>query len=84
MPYIRHLIVTWWGCLTLNVILVTQLSEYLKLEELTIIMVLGSFEDEKNFSTMKFMKSKFCNCLIIRQVVKMFVQKFYKLNVFPF
>jgi hypothetical protein len=29
-------------------------------------MVLGSVKDEKNFSTMKFMKSKFCNCLTIR------------------
>jgi hypothetical protein len=39
--------------------------EYLKLEELAIIVVLGSVENEKSFSTMKFMKSKFCNCLII-------------------
>jgi hypothetical protein len=37
----------------------------LKLEELAIIVVLGSVKNEKNFSTMKFMKSKFCNCLTI-------------------
>jgi hypothetical protein len=37
----------------------------LKFEELAIIMVLGSVEDEKSFSTMKFMKSKFCKCLTI-------------------
>jgi hypothetical protein len=54
-----------WGCLALNVIWVTQLLKYLKLEELAIIMVLGNVKDDKSFSTIKFMKSKFCNCLII-------------------
>lgn len=29
-------------------------------------MVLGSVKDEKTFFTMKFMKSKFYNCLTIR------------------
>jgi hypothetical protein len=68
-----------WGYLVSNVILVTQLSKYLKLEELAIITILGSVEDEKNFSTMKFMKSKFCNCLTICPSGQNVVQKIHKL-----
>jgi hypothetical protein len=63
-----------------------KLSENLKLVKLVIIMVLGSVEEEKTFSTLNFMKSKFYNCCIghLDLVVRMFAQKNYKLKMFPF
>jgi hypothetical protein len=72
--------------LALNVIVVNKLLEYLKLIELAIIMVLGSVEDERTFSKMNFLKSKLWNRLTIHLdlVVKVFAQKIYHLNFFPF
>jgi len=63
-----------YGYLASNVILATQLLEYLKLMKLTILMVLGNVEDEKTFSITNFMKLKFHNCMIIHLdlVVRMF------------
>jgi hypothetical protein len=45
------------------------------------VMIIGSMEDERNFSNMSFMKNKFCNRLITHFdiVVKMYVQSFYSL-----
>jgi hypothetical protein len=75
-----------WGRLASNVIVVDKLLEYLKLIELTIVMVLGSVEDERIFSNVNFLKLKLCNWLTIHLdlVVKMFAQKFYHLDFFPF
>jgi hypothetical protein len=44
-----------------NAIVVDNLSKYLKLVELAIVMVLGNVEDERTFSTFNFMKLKFHN-----------------------
>jgi hypothetical protein len=64
------------GYLVSNVILATQLSEYLKPMKLTILMVLGNVEDEKTFSITNFMKLKFHNNMIVHLdlVVRMFTQ----------
>lgn len=37
------------------------LSEYIKLAEIAVVLVLGSMEDERNFSTLSFMKDKLRN-----------------------
>ncbi len=54
--------------------------------EITIVMVVGTVEDEKTFSKVNFMKSKLRNCLTthLDLVVRMYVQKFYRLEIFPF
>jgi hypothetical protein len=44
-----------------NVIVADKLSEYLKLVELAIVMVLGNVEDKRNFSNVNFLKSKLWN-----------------------
>jgi hypothetical protein len=54
-------IIKLWGRLTSNVTVVDKLLEYLKLIELTIVMVFGSVEDERTFSNVNFLKSKLCN-----------------------
>jgi hypothetical protein len=75
-----------WGQLASNVIVANKLLEYLKLVELAIIMVLGSVEDERTFSNVNFLKSKLQNQLTIHLdlVVKMFAQKNYHMDSFPF
>jgi hypothetical protein len=49
-------------------------------------MVMGNVEDERCFSNMGFMKSKFKNRLTthLNLVVRMFAQKFFTFNNFPF
>jgi hypothetical protein len=60
--------------------------EFFKLIELLIIMVLGSVEDERTFSTLTFMKLKLKNHLTthLDLVVKMYAQDFFTLQSFPF
>jgi len=49
-------------------------------------MVMGNIEDERCFSNMGFMKSKLKNRLTtqLNLVVRMFAQKFFTFNNFPF
>jgi len=56
-----NLTIKLWGHLASNAIVVDKLSKYLKLVELTIVMVLGNVEDERTFSTFNFMRLKFHN-----------------------
>jgi hypothetical protein len=83
MPCIRYLITT----LQLNYgdDIHQILSEYLKLDELAIFMVLGSVDGERTFFNVNILKSKLWNWLTIHLdlVVRMFAQKFYDLNSFP-
>jgi hypothetical protein len=46
-----------------NGLLIQQLSEYMKLVEITIGLLLGFMEDEYIFSILDFMKDKLCNRL---------------------
>jgi len=50
------------------------------------VMIVGNVEDEKCLPNTRFMKRKLRNRLTTRwdMVVKMFVQKFFTLNIFPF
>lgn len=63
-----------------------QLSEYMKIAELVVVMVLGSVEDERTFSTLSFMKNKLQNRLSthLPTVVAMHVQPFYTINNFAY
>jgi len=74
-----------WRRFASNVILKDRISEYFKLVELTIVVILGSVENEHSFSTITFMKSKLRNQLTINldMVVKMYAQDFFTLQIFP-
>jgi hypothetical protein len=74
-----------WECLISNAIVVEKLSKFLKLVEIAIIMVFGNMEDERTFSMIRLIKSKFYNYLTthLDLVVKMYAQQFYKLETFP-
>jgi hypothetical protein len=63
-----------------------KLSEWLKLVELSMAMVLGSVEDEQCFSTLSFTKNKLNNQLTthLDLVMCMYTQKFCSLENFPF
>jgi hypothetical protein len=50
-----------WKMFTSNVILKDRIFEYFKLVEPTIVVFLGSVEDEHTFSIITFMKSKLRN-----------------------
>ena len=62
------------------------ISEYFKLAEIGCCLVLGSVEDERCFSTLKFLKSCQRNRLgkHLPLVVRMFGQKYYTLETFPY
>jgi hypothetical protein len=50
-----------WALLSANQIICSKLSEWLKLVELSMAMVLGSVEDDRCFSNLSFTKSKLRN-----------------------
>lgn len=49
-----------WRVVDTSSMLRPGLSKYLKLAEIATILVLGSMEDERTFSTLSFMKDKLC------------------------
>jgi hypothetical protein len=63
-----------WGCLTLNAIMVEKLSKFMKLVEITIVMIIGNTIDKRSFSMISFTKFKFRNRLTthLDLVVKMY------------
>jgi hypothetical protein len=60
--------------------------EFIKIAKIAVTAVLGNVEDERIFSTLGFMKSKFYNYLSshLNTTVKMFSQPFYKHDTFPY
>ncbi len=70
-----------WRWMVNNQILKLKMFELFKLVELIIVMVLGSVEDERTFSTLTFMKSKLRNQLTthLDLVVRMYAQDFFTL-----
>jgi hypothetical protein len=50
-----------WALLTTNQIICSKLSKWLKLVELSMVMVFGNVEDDMCFFHMSFMKSKLRN-----------------------
>jgi hypothetical protein len=75
-----------WRVVDTSSMLRHGLSEYLKLAEIATILVLGSVEDERTFSTLSFMKDKLRNRLQthLPLVVTMHGQNFYDINTFPY
>jgi hypothetical protein len=74
-----------WALLTINQIICSKLSEWLKLVELSMAMVLGSMEGERCFFNLSFMKSKLRNQLTthLDLMVRMYAQSFYTMETFP-
>jgi hypothetical protein len=60
-PYTLNPVTKLWQKLGCNALLLNKLSEYIKLAQIAITVVLGSYEDEITFSTLSFMKSKVRN-----------------------
>jgi hypothetical protein len=75
-----------WQRLGCNDLLVSRLSEYMRLAEIAIMAVLGSTEDERTFSNFAFVKNKVRNRLggHLDTTVKMYSQGFYDLQSFPY
>jgi hypothetical protein len=75
-----------WRVVDTSSMLRHGLSEYLKLAEIATVLVLGSVEDERTFSTLSFMKDKLCNRLQthLPLAVSMHGQNFYDINSFPY
>jgi hypothetical protein len=74
-----------WGCLISNAIVVEKLSKKL-VEIAIIIMVLGNVEDERTFSMIRFIKSKFYKLFDhpLRLGGQNVCTTIYKLDTFPF
>jgi hypothetical protein len=75
-----------WQVVENNSMLCHDLSEYIQLAEVAAILVLGSVEDDRTFSTLLFMKDKLRNWLQIHLplVVSMHGQIFYDINTVPY
>jgi hypothetical protein len=75
-----------WRVLDGNSVLVQNFSEFIKLAEIAVVHVIGSVEDERLFSSVKFLKSKLRSSLMVNLevVVGMFSQHIYTLESFPY
>jgi hypothetical protein len=75
-----------WRVVDTSSMLRHGMSKYLKLVEITTVLVLGNVEDERTFSTLSFMKDKLQNRLQthLSLVVSMHMQNFYDINTFPY
>jgi hypothetical protein len=62
-PYDQNLVSKLWQKLGCNGLLLSKLSEFMRLAEIAITTVLGSVEDERTFSSLKFIKSRLRNRL---------------------
>jgi hypothetical protein len=85
-PYDQNPITKLWQKLGCNGLLLSKLSEFMRLAEIAITTVLGSVEDERIFSSLKFIKSRLRNCLEgnLDTVVKVFSKGYYNLESFPY
>jgi hypothetical protein len=62
-PFDMNPLTRMWCLVRTSCILVTDFPKYVKLAKLVMVQVVGSVEDERCFSTLAFMKSKFHNKL---------------------
>jgi hypothetical protein len=85
-PYDINPVTRLWHSIDANSFLKLALSEYLIVAEMAVVMVLGSVQDERTFSTVSFMKSKLCNRLTtnLPLVCAFKNQNFFTLDTFPF
>ncbi len=75
-----------WLKIQSSPLLVLKLSEYIKVDEIIMLQVLGLVEDEKTFNNLPFMKSKLHNKLTthLDLCVHLFTQIFYNVNNFSY
>ena len=75
-----------WRKLSMSRHLCSLISEYFEVAEIGCCLLLGSVEDERCFSNLKFLKSCHRNRLgkHLSLVVRMFGQKFFSLENFPY
>lgn len=75
-----------WRVLDGNSSLCQSFSEFLKLAELAVTHVIGSVEDERLFSALKFVKSKLRASLDdhLQVAVGMYAQRIFTLETFPY
>jgi hypothetical protein len=83
-PFFGNPLVKLWRQLTSSRHLCKLISEYIKLAEIGSVLVLGFVEDERCFSSLKFLKSCQRNRLgkHLPLVVHMFGQRYYSLEDF--
>jgi hypothetical protein len=75
-----------WRTVGQNSLMLSRLSEWIKVAELAVTAVLGSVEDERTFSSLSFMKSKVRNRLggHLDTCVKVYAQEFFTQESFPY
>ena len=72
--------------INVNTPLTGHFSIYLRLAKIVVVMVLGSVEDERMYSSLSFLKSRLHKTLSghLNVVVGMFSQKLFELEEFPY
>jgi hypothetical protein len=85
-PFNVNFLIKLWRTLSQSRHLCKLISEYFKLAEIGCCLVLGSVEDERCFSNLKFLKSCQRNRLgkHLPLVVRMFGQQYFTLENFPY
>jgi hypothetical protein len=85
-PHTLNPVTKLWQKLGCNALLLSKLSEYMKLAHIAVTAMLGSCEDERTFSTLSFVKSKVRNRLQgnLDTSIWMFSQGWYSLESFPY
>jgi hypothetical protein len=85
-PFERNPYSRLWDNIGSSQILSKMIPEYLKLAEIGCVFVLGSVEDERTFSSLKFLKSRLRNRLgeNLPLAVRMHAQRFYTQDSFPY
>jgi hypothetical protein len=75
-----------WEKIGSNALMLNHLSEFFKIADIAVNVVLGSVEDERTFSTLGFMKNKLHNRLggHLNICVKLFSQPFFTQGNFPY
>jgi hypothetical protein len=85
-PFDLNPVTSMWRTIEENSYLRWSLSEFIKVAKIATVMVLGSVQDERTFSTVSFIKSKLRNRLTthLPLVVGIKCQNFYNLQDFPY
>jgi hypothetical protein len=85
-PFNENPVTRMWRYIDANSFLQHSLSEFIKVAEIRICLVLGSVQDERTFSCVTFMKTKVRNRLTthLSLMVGMKTQSFYNINTFPY
>jgi hypothetical protein len=85
-PFNENPVTYMWRCIYNNSLLWHSLSEFIKVAEIGICLVLGSVQDKRTLSCVTFMKTKVRNRLTthLPLVVGMKTQSFYDINTFPY